>query len=464
LQITLLFALIVFVILSLVCGSVYFFSYQNRINSIRTRLTNRAITTARLLSHSEIFDRQMVQKIDSATTVALLNKTIQVYDSRDNMIYAFSDVMGDTLPVNRNVLDQAKGPNSLYFTSGEKDVVACHVGADNLGVVIVAGAIDKDGKDNMKRLRVIIFISFIGGLFIALAGGYFFSGGLLRPIRKIADEVNEISAKNLARRINKGNIEDEWTYLSSTLNNLLNRLQESFEMQGRFIANASHELLTPLTSILSQLEVSLQRERAAEQYQRAMQSIYLDVRHLSRLTQILLDLAKASGNPAGIEITLVRIDEVLLRLPGELMRQNESYFVSLVFGDLPPEEEALLIFGNEELLLIAVKNIVSNACKYSGDHKAVVSLGIEEKNIVVKVIDKGPGISKEEIPKIFQPFYRVADGDIPGFGLGLSLSSLIIKLHKGAISVDSELNVGTAFTIRLPVAAELHETSDDQVV
>lgn len=460
LQITLLFALIVFVILSLVCSSVYFFSYQNRVNSIRKRLTNRAITTARLLSHSEIFNPQLVQKIDSATTVALLNKTIQVYDSKDNMIYAFSDVMGDTLPVNKSVLDQARGPNNLYFTSGEKDVIACHVSTNNVGVVMVAGAIDKDGKDNMKQLRLIILISFIGGLFIALAGGYFFSGGLLRPIRKIADEVNEISAKNLARRINKGNIEDEWTYLSSTLNNLLNRLQESFEMQGRFIANASHELLTPLTSILSQLEVSLQRERVAGQYQQVMQSIYLDVRHLSSLTQILLDLAKASGNPAGIEISLVRIDEVLLRLPGELIRQNENYFVSLIFGDLPPEEEALLIFGNEELLLIAVKNIVSNACKYSADHKAVVSLGIQKKEIIVRVTDKGPGIPQADIPKIFQPFYRAGDGEIPGFGLGLSLSSLIIKLHKGNIVVDSELNAGSCFSILLPAAADLKELSN----
>ncbi len=151
LQITLLFALIVFVILSLVCSSVYFFSYQNRINSIRTRLTNRAITTARLLSRSEIFDRQMVQKIDAATTVALLNKAIQVYDSKDNMIYAFSDVTDDTLPVNKNILDRARSPKNFYFTLGEKDVVACNVGTNNKGVVMIAGAIDKDGKDKLKQ-------------------------------------------------------------------------------------------------------------------------------------------------------------------------------------------------------------------------------------------------------------------------------------------------------------------------
>lgn len=460
LRITLLFSLIVLIILMLVCGSVYFFSYQSRIKGIKTRLTNRAITTARLLSQSESFDRNLVRKIDSATTLSLVNKSIQVYDSKDDMIYAFSDIAGDTLPVNKNVLDNARGPDNLYFTIGNKDVIACHVSNGKLGVVMVAGAVDKEGKEKLKQLRLIILVSFIGGLLIALAGGYFFSGGLLRPIKKIADEVNEISVKNLARRINRGNVNDEWNYLSSTLNDLLNRLQESFELQGRFIANASHELLTPLTSISSQLEVSLQRERAAEHYHAVMESIYLDVRHLSRLTQMLLEFAKASGTSTGIDTSLVRMDEILLQLPGELAKQNTNYTVFLFFDNLPAEEEGLLIFGNEELLFVAIKNIVSNACKYSGDHKAMVSFSVSEGKMIILVTDKGKGISDDEIKKIFQPFYRVNEGTIPGFGLGLSLSKQIIKLHKGNILVESVLDKGTSFTIVLPAASNIKVPED----
>ncbi|MEP6747018.1 MAG: HAMP domain-containing sensor histidine kinase [Bacteroidota bacterium] len=452
LRITGLFSIIVLIILAFVCGSVYFFSYQSRIHDVKTRLTNRAITTARLLSQSELFDRNLVRKIDSATTLSLVSKTIQVYDSKDDMIYAFSDVPGDTLPVNNNILDRARGPITLYFTAGEKDVIACHVSNKNLGVVMIAGAIDKDGKEKLKQLRLIILFSFIGGLLVSLAGGYFFSGGLLRPIKKIADEVNEISARNLTRRINRGNVNDEWNYLSSTLNELLNRLQESFELQGRFIANASHELLTPLTSISSQLEVSLQRERTADHYHHVMQSIYLDVRHLSRLTQMLLEFAKASGNTTGINTDLVRIDEILLQLPGEMAKEQADYSVTLFFDSLPVEDQGLLIFGNGELLFVAIKNIVSNACKYSADHKARVSLAITGSEIIIKVTDKGRGIGGDEIKKIFQPFYRAGDGSVPGFGLGLSLSSRIIKLHKGNIQAASELNTGTTFTIQLPAA------------
>jgi signal transduction histidine kinase len=432
---------------------VYYFSYQNRIRNITTRLTNRAITTARLLSQSEIFDRAMVEKIDSSTTVALLDKTVQAYDHRNSRIYTYSDKPDDTLQVDSSILDEARTKTSLYFTSGKKDVIAYHAMYNNYTVVMVVGGIDEEGKDKLQQLRLILLFSFIGGLMIAVAGGYFFSGGLVRPIRKIADEVNEISAKSLARRINPGKTEDEWNYLSSTLNQLLNRLQESFEVQGRFIANASHELLTPLTSISSQLEVSLQRHREAGQYREVMQSIYQDVRHLSKLTQTLLEFAKASGNPGGIEIDLVRMDEILLRLPGEIVKLNNHHAVTLIFNNLPPEEEKLLVFGNEELLLIAVKNIVVNACKYSPDHKAKVTLDVNQNEVIVSISDKGPGIPQDELKSIFQPFYRVnIDDGAEGFGLGLSLTSRIIKFHKGHISVDSTLGQGTVFSVKLPAA------------
>ena len=113
------------------------------------------------------------------------------------------------------------------------------------------------------------------------------------------------------------------------------------------------------------MEVSLQRNRDAEEYRQVMQSVYQDVRHLSKLTQTLLEFATVSGTAGGIEINLIRIDEVLMRLPGEMTKLNKGYSVKLEFDQLPEDEEKLLVFGNAELLFTAIKNIVSNACKYS---------------------------------------------------------------------------------------------------
>jgi len=506
-RITLLFTLLVVGILTLVCGSVYYFSYTNRIADIRIRLTNRAITTGRLLSQGGVFDQALLRKIDASTSMAMQDKVMEAYDSADRKVYWYSDGPEDTLSVVKEVIERVRkaSDGALYFTQGRRDAVG--VDYKDGGLVIVAAAYDEPGNEKMRHLRLVLSLSFIGGILISVIGGYLFSISLLHPIRRIADEVNEISARNLTRRIRSTAGEesrDEWDYLSGTLNQLLNRMQESFEIQGRFIANASHELSTPLTSISSQLEVALQRVRTVEEYRQVIQSVYQDARQLSKLTQTLLEFARASGTASGLEIDLIRIDEVLLRLPGEIAKVGTwggfgggpggvggfrgmggvggpggiggvggvgslggvgggggfevgegaaSFEVALNFDGLPEAEESLLVFGNEELLFTAIRNVVVNACKYSDDHRAVVRLAVVGKEIRISVEDRGRGIAAEERERIFQPFYRTEEGHtVPGFGLGLSLSRRIIQLHKGWISVESTVGVGSTFYIVWPVA------------
>lgn len=306
---------------------------------------------------------------------------------------------------------------------------------------------------DLGRLKILLFLNLIGETLIAFTTGYFFSKILLKPVKEIADEVNSISAQSLAHRINPGKAKDEWNYLIETLNDLLNRLQQSFEIQRRFISAASHELSTPLTSISSQLEISLQKERDAKDYQFVMESVYQDVRHLSKLTQTLLEFAAVSGNSGGIELNLVRIDEVLMRLPGEMTKLDKEYSVKLEFDKLPEDETKLLVFGNAELLFTAVKNIVANACKYSLNRIAKINLSVGPSMIIVAVEDNGKGIPENELQNIFQPFYRTEDSrSIIGFGVGLPLVNRIVKLHKGQIKVNSIVGKGSCFLIELPIA------------
>jgi len=197
----------------------------------------------------------------------------------------------------------------------------------------------------------------------------------------------------------------------------------------------------------------LQRKRTPAEFEKIIGDVWQDVQRMNKLTQTLLEFAKAAGNRGGLTINLVRMDEILMELPGILQRQNNLYEVFLKFGDLPENEDELLVFGNSDLLMIAITNIVSNACKYSPDHRAVLSFSIEEKYFVIEISDKGEGIPPQELEKIFQPFYRVdSSRSSAGFGLGLSLAHRIIKLHKGEINVSSELGIGTTFTLRLPSA------------
>lgn len=451
LRITLLFTAIAVFLLALVCGTVYYISYSNRTANIKTRLVNRAITTARLLSQSETFDREVVKKIDALTASALKNKTVQAYDLSDKRIYSFSDSHTDTVHILHHTLQSAREGGSTYFSSNNRDIIAYHFTEKQKDIVIISAAYDELGKKNLEDLIFVLAVSSIGGVLIAVFSGYVFSRKLLSPITQITNQLNEISAQNLTSRIPTGSIRDEWYHLTTTLNNLLNRLQESFETQRRFISNASHELSTPLTSISSQLQVYLQKDRNPEEYKKVMHSIYQDVQHMSQLTKTLLELAKTSGNSGGIELNLVRVDEVLLRLPFEIQKINPSYSVSLIFQDLPDEENALYVFGSEELLFTAFKNIVANACKYSEDKQSTVTLCTQAGKIEVIIEDKGIGIAENELKRIFEPFYRSEDiRNAEGFGLGLSLALKIIKIHKGNLDVHSVVNKGSRFTISLP--------------
>jgi len=458
-RITLLFTLLVVAILTLVCASVYYFSYTNRVKDIQTRLANRAITTGHLLGQGAAFDQALIRKIDASTSVAMRDKVVQAYDRNNIRIYWYSDNPADTLHIDKPILDKArKTTDHIYFTQAKKDAIAFYYTDDNASLVIIAAAYDEAGNEKLRHLRLVLSLSFIGGILISVIGGYLFSISLLAPIKRIADEVNDISARNLTRRIRSVATDprDEWYYFSGTLNQLLNRLQESFEIQGRFIANASHELSTPLTSISSQLEVALQRVRTIDEYRQVIASVYQDTRQLSKLTQTLLEFARASGTAGGLEIDLLRIDEILLRLPAEITKVDPLFSVTLDFDRLPEAEEELLVFGNEELLFTAIRNIVSNACKYSNDHHAVIRLAVAAKEVHITVEDKGRGIGEEEWENIFQPFYRTDNGaGIPGFGLGLSLSRRILQLHKGTISVNSILGIGSTFSIMLPSAAKI---------
>ncbi|RYD99262.1 MAG: HAMP domain-containing histidine kinase [Sphingobacteriales bacterium] len=449
LRITLLYSLIVFVILGLVCGGTYYISTQARVRLINSRLENRAFNTARLLSRDEVFNRSLVLQIDSLSRLTYSHKIVQAYSVTYEKVYSYTDQPGDTLRIERALLQRALNQGPVYFTSGNKEGVVVYYNDAGSQLLMVSAGDDIEGKASLQRLSRILLLVFFGGNLLVLLSGYAFSYRLLRPVRRITADVAEISAQNLTRRLEAGKTNDEWSQLANTLNELLNRLQDSFDMQRRFISNASHELSTPLTSISSQLEIALQRERAADDYRQVMRSIYQDVQHMSKLTQTLLEFAKASGNTGGLDIELLRIDELLLRLPAEVVKASQQYQVQLHFDELPDEASQLLVYGNEALLFTAFRNIVLNACKYSDDHLARVYLRAGAGRIEVDVEDRGRGISAEHMEQIFHPFYRVEENLQGGFGLGLSLASRIVGLHKGHISVFSEPGKGARFSIVL---------------
>jgi signal transduction histidine kinase len=451
---------VVTLILLIVCSSIYYFSDLNRQRDFKKRLRNRALTTVNLLFRVQGINNTLLRRIDETTVITIQDKSVVIYDDSNKELYSYTDSMSTPVRVDSEILQKARRSGEYTFRIGRREALVINQQNNTRKYTIVAAAYDKDGLDKLSQLLVILSISFVSGILITFFSGLAFSSTIVLPIKKITKEVKEISSQHLSRRIPLSESKDELNELSNTFNDLLRRLEESFEIQRHFIANASHELSTPLTSISSQLEITLQNQRSADEYRSILFSVYEDVKNLNQLTRSLLEIAKASGTTEGIELTLVRMDELLMKLPADLRKINNVFQADMHFDNFPENEDNLLVFGNPDLLYSAIKNIVLNACKYSSNHTAIISLSFNADTLHIIIKDNGPGISEEERKMIFQPFYRGRGiNTTQGFGLGLSLALSIITLHKGKIELlpSLEENIETVFSIYFPIARTFHK-------
>ncbi|HRO42689.1 MAG TPA: HAMP domain-containing sensor histidine kinase [Flavipsychrobacter sp.] len=449
-RITLVYSTIVTVILLLLCSSIYFFSVQNRTSQFYSRLMRKSLSTADLLWRFHM-QPDLVTDINETSPSALINKGIIIYDADFRPLFSFYDEAKDSIKVGENILHRLKTETRFFFTDGERDAVALQHTINGRKYHIITAAYDGDKAEWLPKLRLILTVSFIVSLSIVVVSGYVFSLGLVRSISDFTNKINHISSEQFSQRLATGTEKDELQKLAATINNLLDRLKSSFDTQRRFIDNASHELSTPLASVGSQIDVALQRERSGEEYRSVLASIHEDTNRLNLLVRSLLEIAKVSGSAKGIELSPIRVDELLMRLPSEMRKANAGYDVKLVFSDLPDDEDKLTVYGNDELLFSAIKNVVLNACKFSVDKTAMVSLQYNDGELKIAVEDKGPGIAIEEQELIFRHFYRSAETNslVGGSGLGLPLANQIIKLYDGRIELFSQKGVGSVFNIFL---------------
>ena len=449
-KITLLFSLLVTAILLVVSIIVYYFTFLVRQDIFMKRLNSRANNNAQVFRYVKNSYAEFLDRINTSSMEVLSEKTVGIYDVDGHPLYTYSKDTLQTLDIPGDVIQSAIVNGRYFFKPGRREALAVLYTGVGENFVVVVAAYDSDGWTFLQQLKRIFLISLIVGMVISLLAGHFFSSQLLKPVAQIISEVNEISSHNLSKRIKAGASQDELNQLANTFNDLLDRLQEYFTAQRRFISNASHELSTPLTSISSQLEVTMQRNRSSEEYQEVLQSVYEDVVQMRQLTKSLLEIAK-TGSEGSIELHEIRIDEVLFKVMGDIKKIHSDYRVELNFRDSDDYESNFLVFGNVDLLYMAIKNIVENGCKYSTDNTARVQLSFDNNSTIIEVHSKGKPIAQEEMEKIFQPFYRSSTSEgKAGFGLGLALAKRIIGLNKGTLIVKSDEKEGTMFTIVIP--------------
>jgi signal transduction histidine kinase len=448
-KITILFTLLVATILLVLTVLVYYLSAVERRDVFNKRLRSRASNNAQIFDYFGDSSVNMLRRIDVGALAILPQKSVVIMDTLGHSLYRYD--AQDAVPIHpdHETLNTIKVSGEKIFSLGKRDAIGLYYATSGRAFFIVVAAFDEEGRTRLLQLRQILSISLLIGMLVTLVVGYMFSSQLVSPISQIIYEVNNISSHNLSRRLPSAIGKDELSQLANTFNDLLNRLQDAFNSQRKFISNASHELSTPLTSISSQVQVTLQKERTVHEYQKVLGSIHEDVLQLRQLTKNLLEIAKASGSQGSIELRDVRIDELLMKVIADVKKLNSSYAIELEFGEFNEEDECM-VFGNFDLLYIAIKNIIENGCKYSVDNRSQVEVRCSNERISISVSNRGDVIAEQEIQQIFQPFYRGEHAmEIKGFGLGLPLAKRIIGLHKGEIQVESGLT-GTCFIISLP--------------
>ena len=344
--------------------------------------------------------------------------------------------------------DEIYEKGEIKFYQEDWQVIGLRYEFEGNQYVVTATSYDQYGYNKLNSLLKSILLVFVISILFIYIAGVFFSKKAFEPISQMTEKAKNITATNLDLRLPSNANKDELSELAQTFNAMLDRLEQSFDAQKHFVSNISHELRTPLAAIITELELSINKERDLKDYKTAIENSLKDAKKIVRLSNSLLDMAKASYDPSEISFKSVRIDEVLLDARQQVQRGNPTYKIDIHFEADFDSDEQISVNANAYLLKVAFANLFENGCKFSEDHHSKVSIAFKDRKIQLQFSDHGIGISEIDLKNIFRPFYRgdnqkFADGN----GIGLSLTQKIISLHKGTISATSKLGEGTSFYV-----------------
>jgi two-component system, OmpR family, sensor histidine kinase ArlS len=449
-KIALQFTLIVATILVIFSVSLYYLLESYTRKEFNNYLVDRAKTTAQLLIKEKNIDNKLLKIFDRNTLSTLYAADVLVFN--DNNEVAYSNYEADTIYYNPQLLEKVRKEKFYESTYKDKEVVGLmYKNEESQNYLILAQSEDVYGKQKLENIRDAMTIGLLSAILLTIVFGFIFSGQSLKPISRINQEVSKITAYNLTKKLSTGNNKDEIAQLARNFNEMLSRIERSFELQKSFVSNASHELRTPLAAIKSEIQVALEKERNSTEYQHILKTLYIDNQRLIQLTNGLLQLAKSEKGDESVQLSPIRIDEVLFEVQDELMHQHTNYQIAIDFEEIPEDDNWVTVLGNKPLLKTVFNNLFDNACKYSEDKLATVNIRFNRRNCIVMVSDKGIGIPNDELDKVFEPFYRTKNASsFKGHGIGLSICKRIIDMHKGRIVVKSEVGEGSTFNIILP--------------
>ncbi len=427
---------------------IYISAKNDREKEFYTRLEREAVTKANLYFDAKV-DAKTLQDIYKNNRLTINEVEVAIFSEDLKLLYHDSKEI-DAVKETRAMLSKIRDKGHINFTQNGWQVTGILHAYKGKNYIITAIAYDKYGYkklDSRFETSVLVFFITLPLLyFLAL----YFSKKALEPITDITEKANLISGSNLHLRLDVTEGKDELNTLSQTFNTMLTRLENSFDSQKQFISNISHEIRTPLAAIITELELADRNDKTVDEYKYAVKNALKDASRLVKLSNSLLDLAKASYDPSEISMKPVRADELLLDALHIVQVANKGYEAEINFDGFSDSDSQVTVNGNEYLLRVAFMNIIENACKFSTNKRCRITISFNENALIITFSDNGIGIEQTDIDNLFTPFYRGKNKKFAeGNGIGLSLTRRIVILHNGTISVTSVVCKGSEFVITL---------------
>ncbi|WP_316747320.1 ATP-binding protein [Pedobacter gandavensis] len=445
-RLSLYFTLISTLTLLAVLCAVYFTFIKFLEADFFDRLTDRTMVTAKLYLEADEISADSLNTVRNQYLETLNGEVIRIYNANNSATF----IGDDQQYWSHETIEKVRKNKKIQFIDGDRQVVGIFY-KDNQGdFVILASGIDQSTHVRIEKLQKIMVMIFVFIFIGLLLSGRWIAKKILKPLDLFIEEVKQIKSHNLHFRVQEGNNKDEINLLAQNFNNLMAHLEQAFVLQKTFIANASHELRTPITRMMISAEITLSQERQIEDYKKALLSVMEDSEKMDNIITGLLNLAQADLEFGAPELKDIRIDESLWALSEEWNKKGAGKLI-VDIKNMPEDPAELLVKANPTLLEIALSNIISNAFKFSDHQDVHCLLDIQAKETVISIRDKGPGIPEEVQTEIFKPFYSFsAESGHEGHGMGLYMAQKIINLFNGKLVVRSEKDQGATFIIHFP--------------
>lgn len=421
--------------------TIYFYR-KYTINYFYNRLNERAIVFATIFLEKDELVKSKYQEYAKKFFQTLNHESVQIYDSTDHV--AFVDEI-DEFDVDSSILYAIRHKGEKQFAIGDRQYAGVYYKDNQGNYVIVASGRNINGAARLKNLIILLSIFFIIGIIINYLLNVLLANRTFLPFSAILQKVNTISTGNLDQRLAPINeSKDELNDLTNTLNMFLERLESGVNNQKQFLKNVSHELNTPLSAVIGQAEVSLESPRTNEEYQVTISRILKDATELKSILEGLLLLSGIRTTGRKPSIARLRLDELVWDILEKMKFRYPEAIINTSLEVTTEEEHLLEIESHRELLTTAMFNIIDNAIKYSLGHEVDIIIEVVAKRLILTVKDKGHGIPREELERIYDLFFRGSNvRETPGYGIGLSLTRQIAQFYDIDLLIDSVENKGT---------------------